>query len=459
MPFTDDEKKKERAGGGADAARDSFSETDRKIAAQNPEYGEKLALIKQNYNSAQTDAERAGWHDEAEKLSRAYGYSRNSDGTVLTPTGAQDDASVQRQNVKSNLETIKAFNDKYAGGSDKNGYQAVINSLLSDIAGAKFTYSAEDDPRYVLAQEYAQNAMKNQMAESAALSGGYGNSYAANVGQMVYDDYMEEAANNLEDRAYARFQDEQADRYNRLGLLRAIDDTLYSREQSEREWDYRADLDAAEDGRYADETAYAQNQTAKNEAQSRINAFLEAGGDIEKLDPALVKASGFTSAELEQAKQYYRGLQIQSAMQAADGLSAPANNTFTSLAAQSATPEMDYDGLFTDALSDEYSAKTFINNNYKQYGFSSSSGLYEAFEEWRDENDGDISQAVADSYLQSISVPLSGVATKKEFYEKRKTIDGKKYDTYSDYIDDCAESYIQTREKAAEKFSRLIPEL
>lgn len=253
---TDEKKKKERTGwDGADAARDSFSETDREIAGQNPEYGERLAKIKQNYNNAQTDEERAGWHNEAEKLSRAYGYSRNADGTVLTPLGGGE-AHTGEQAAKSNLATIKAFDDKYALKDDKNGYQAAINSLLGDIMGAKFAYSPEDDPRYMLAQEYARDAMNNQMAESAALSGGYGNSYAAFAGQQVYDDYMEQAANNLEDRAYARFQDEQADRYNRLGILRDLDDTLYSRSLNEREWDYMTDRDALSDARYDDETAY-----------------------------------------------------------------------------------------------------------------------------------------------------------------------------------------------------------
>ena len=56
-------------------------------------------------------------------------------------------------------------------GEFKRGKSSFINALLGDIMGAKFTYSAEDDPRYALAQEYARDAMKNQMAESAAQRG------------------------------------------------------------------------------------------------------------------------------------------------------------------------------------------------------------------------------------------------------------------------------------------------
>lgn len=324
MPkYTDEEEKR---------VRDSFSPEDKAIAAQNPEYGDKLAQIKHNYNNASTDEERAGWHDEAEKLSRAYGYSRNADGTVLTPYG---DAGAQA--AKSNMQTIKAFDDKYALKDDKSGYQATINALLGDIMGAKFTYSAEDDPRYALAQEYARDAMNNQMAESAALSGGYGNSYAAFAGQQVYDDYMEQAANNLEDRAYARFQDAQAERYNRLGLLADLDNAQYSRALAERDFQYQLDRDALNDARYDDETEYSrlrdalsdarydreyadsradtawsQNMTERQYEDSRADTMYsraqEASAPRLDLDTALsMYASGVQSSEVMKTLQYYLG--------------------------------------------------------------------------------------------------------------------------------------------------------
>lgn len=324
MPkYTDEEEKR---------VRDSFSPEDKAIAAQNPEYGDKLAQIKHNYNNASTDEERAGWHDEAEKLSRAYGYSRNADGTVLTPYG---DAGAQA--AKSNMQTIKAFDDKYALKDDKSGYQATINALLGDIMGAKFTYSAEDDPRYALAQEYARDAMNNQMAESAALSGGYGNSYAAFAGQQVYDDYMEQAANNLEDRAYARFQDAQAERYNRLGLLADLDNAQYSRALAERDFQYQLDRDALNDARYDDETEYSrlrdalsdarydreyadsradtawsQNMTERQYEDSRADELYsraqEASAPRLDLDTALsMYASGVQSSEVMKTLQHYLG--------------------------------------------------------------------------------------------------------------------------------------------------------
>lgn len=376
MPkYTDEEEKR---------VRDSFSPEDKAIAAQNPEYGDKLAQIKHNYNNASTDEERAGWHDEAEKLSRAYGYSRNADGTVLTPYG---DAGAQA--AKSNMQTIKAFDDKYALKDDKSGYQATINALLGDIMGAKFTYSAEDDPRYALAQEYARDAMKNQMAESAALSGGYGNSYAATAGQQVYDDYMEKAAYDLEDRAYSRFQDAQAERYNRLSLLRDLDETAYSRAQAERSDQYQRERDALSDARYDREyadsradTAWSQNMTERQYEDSRADELYrraqEASAPRLDLDTALsMYASGVQSSEVMKTLQHYLG----------DNADAASLDAAAALKSADETAEMDYEGLFSAALNDVYSPEAFIKNNYKKYGFSSSNGLDDAFEAWRDQNE------------------------------------------------------------------------
>lgn len=436
MPkYTDEEEKR---------VRDSFSPEDKAIAAQNPEYGDKLAQIKHNYNNASTDEERAGWHSEAEKLSRAYGYSRNADGTVLTPYG---DAGAQA--AKSNMQTIKAFDDKYALKDDKSGYQATINALLGDIMGAKFTYSAEDDPRYALAQEYARDAMKNQMAESAALSGGYGNSYAATAGQQVYNDYMEQAAYDLEDLAYSRFQDAQAERYNRLGLLRDLDETAYSRAQAERSDQYQRERDALSDARYDREyadsradTAWSQNMTERQYEDSRADELYrraqEASAPRLDLDTALsMYASGVQSSEVMKTLQHYLG-------DNADAASLDA----AALKSADETAEMDYEGLFSAALNDVYSPEAFIKNNYKKYGFSSSNGLDDAFESWRD-----ISQDTADSYLESLSIHVSAVITKREFYDGGKKVKGESYASYADYIDAMVEIFSKT----VQKFQRIIP--
>lgn len=88
------------------------------------------------------------------------------------------------------------------------------------------------------------------------------------------------------------------DKYNRLGTnlatLLGQDQTAYSRDQdalAQQNWE-------REFGRQQDNDAYAREQTAMNDARSRIDAFLSAGGDIANLPADLKAASGLSDAEL-----------------------------------------------------------------------------------------------------------------------------------------------------------------
>lgn len=61
-----------------------------------------------------------------------------------------------------------------------------------------FSYDAESDKGYQeyvrLMQEQGKKAMEDTVGKASALTGGYGNSYAAAVGQQVYNDYAKQAA-------------------------------------------------------------------------------------------------------------------------------------------------------------------------------------------------------------------------------------------------------------------------
>ena len=458
-------------------ARDSFTAQDRLIAEKNPEYGDQLAQIKVNYNAATTDEERKGWHDEAEKLSQSYGYTRNDDGSKVTAT-------------QSNLKTIQNFDNAY-GKKDTNGYQAVINSLLGDLSGARFKYSAKDDPRYALAQEYASDAMRNQMAESAALTGGYGNSYASEVGQKVYDSYMDSAVNDMEDRAYSRWKNEQNDKYNRLNTLIGLEQTAYSRQR-----------DAVEDARYENELAlskeqtdYARSQNEQTDARNRIMTYLETpDGDPSKLAPELIAASGLTDAEIsairesvlsdlatKNAAKMPSG-EIENKLSMADAYTqlrqngvtdyyeayamlidagfsdTQAKNIATGISEGGKTG--DAEGLFIAAYNsgDPYD---YIAKNYKDFGFDSASGLQQRYRDEFSEETGsmDVSQSDADAYLEENGINPSSVISRKAFYSGKRIVGGVTYSSYADYIDAAVEKKIAAGAKRAEfknKFSGFL---
>lgn len=486
-------------------ARESFTVEDKRIAADDPTYGDALARYKTQYLNASTDEERADAKGMADALSRSYGYDRNADGSALTKrsgTGAsgasrevdrstlsptvqallaKDDAR-KASRTQSNLQTIANF-DKAYGKGDANGYQGVINALLADIAGAKFTYSAKDDPRYALAEEYASKAMKNQMAESAALTGGYGNSYSAAAGQQVYDDYMEGAADNLEDRAYSRFQDEQNDRYQRLNTLIGLEGTAYNRALERENTEYNRALER-------ENTEYSRAETAKATAQARLRTFFEEGGSIEnlpedvktasgytdaeiaaiyrsaqesrnkdvsadardrvdafianggdpsKLSPELLAASGYTDAEVSAAREYVlESIRRQNAAAYSGGTSGSGKDGEDTQAAL----DGDAEGLFLAAYAaskrpeSDTTPEEYITKNYKAFGFDSANGLVKQYQDSVDENGVyDISQDDATQYLINNGI-APFVTSKSEFYKNGRTVGGKKYDSYADFIDD-----------------------
>lgn len=462
---------KEENTGSVNDKYSGFSSVDRGIADKNPEYGEQLSQIKQRYASATTDEERKTWHDEAEKLSNAYGFTRNDDGSRVT-------------RLENNLNTIKNF-DKAYGKDDNSGYQYVINSLLADISGAKFKYDAKSDPRYALAQDYAKDAMQNQMAESAALTGGYGNSYSAAVGQQVYDDYMEGAADNLEDRAYSRFQDEQNDRYQRLNTLIGLEGTAYNRALERENTEYnRAETAKAtaqarlrtffEEGGsienlpedvktasgYTDAEIAAIYQSAQESrskdasaaARDRVDAFISNGGDPTKLSPELLAASGYTDAEIAAAREYVlesirrQNAASYSGSKSGSGKAASGNADTDGQAAETG----DAEGLFLAAYAAGERAESdmtpaeYIAKNYKAFGFDSANGLVKQYRETMSTRGVmDISEEDAFAYLRESGISTDGVMSKEQFYAQDCKAGGKQYDSYADYIDDLADGALR----------------
>lgn len=119
-------------------------------------------------------------------------------------------------------------------------YQAQIDDLLNRIYGDKgFSYTAEDlqnDDLYKMyAQQYQQSAsraMRDTMGQAQAASGGYGSTYAQQVGQQAYDQTMSglnDKALDFRDRAYQTYLNNQSNRYNQLNAFQTQDNTDYGR--------------------------------------------------------------------------------------------------------------------------------------------------------------------------------------------------------------------------------------
>lgn len=99
-------------------------------------------------------------------------------------------------------------NKNYASQIDRtNKWSDELESLYGQISGReKFSYDMNNDAFYnQYAQQYANNAklaMEDTVGQVSALTGGYGNSYAATAGQAMYNQQME----GLNDRATELYQ-------------------------------------------------------------------------------------------------------------------------------------------------------------------------------------------------------------------------------------------------------------
>lgn len=105
-----------------------------------------------------------------------------------------------------------------------------ISELWNQITSRQpFSYDMNGDALYQQYADIYQNnanlAMQNAMAQSAALTGGYGNSYAQAAGQQAYAQQMQnlnDVGMELYDRAYGEYQAEGQDLYNQFATLYGI---------------------------------------------------------------------------------------------------------------------------------------------------------------------------------------------------------------------------------------------
>lgn len=115
--------------------------------------------------------------------------------------------------------------------SQQGAYDEAMKTFLNN----DFVYNLEEDPFYKqLSDRYtkqAQLAMEDAMGRAAAMTGGYGNSYAQSVAQQAYFDQMsnlDDAAMSLYSDAYNKWRDKKSDAYNQLGVLDALKTNEYN---------------------------------------------------------------------------------------------------------------------------------------------------------------------------------------------------------------------------------------
>ncbi len=135
-------------------------------------------------------------------------------------------------------------------GAYQSPYQQQISETLDKILNReKFSYDLNGDALY---QQYkdqyttqGKQAMMDTMGQAAALTGGYGNSYAQSVGQQTYQGYLQQLNDKVPELyqlALDQYNREGDDLLNQYSLYVDRENTEYGRHR-DTVGDYYADLD------------------------------------------------------------------------------------------------------------------------------------------------------------------------------------------------------------------------
>lgn len=135
----------------------------------------------------------------------------------------------------------EALNTHYNSkpGEYQSSYADQIQGLLKDYENTKdFQYDFNADPLYQqYKDQYMQQgkmAMMDTMGNAAALTGGYGSSYASTAGNQAYQSSLNELNNvipSLYDRAYSKYRDDKSDKLQHMQVLQNLDDSDYKKYQ------------------------------------------------------------------------------------------------------------------------------------------------------------------------------------------------------------------------------------
>lgn len=159
-------------------------------------------------------------------------------------------------------------------GEYQSQWQAQLDDTLNKILNReKFSYDLNGDALY---QQYkdqyvmqGQQAMMDTMGQAAALTGGYGNSYAQTAGQQTYQGYLQQ----LNDRVPELYQ-LALDQYNREG------EALYN------QYGLFADRDSQDYGRYRDKVSDYYTELNRLTDDARYQADRDYGRYMDKYNMA-----------------------------------------------------------------------------------------------------------------------------------------------------------------------------
>ena len=215
--------------------------------------------------------------------------------------------------------------------SARDKYNEVINNKPGDFASQyteaakqamdkylnrdKFTYDVNGDALYQQYKDQYINqgklAMQDTIGQAAAMTGGFGNSYAQNVGQQTYQGYLQQLNDKVPELyqlALDQYNQEGENLLNQYGLLSDRENTEYGRYR-----DTVADW-TADRGFYSDELHRAEEFDYSKYSDDRNFAYSQFSDDRNlgyQLDRDAVSDSQWQTSFDESIRQYEQEYQLK----------------------------------------------------------------------------------------------------------------------------------------------------
>ena len=208
--------------------------------------------------------------EKVKKQQEELAKQNNASGTESTSESLADkvqSGGTQPQTTSANDVT----GVKQQASTNTSGYASGFQEQLDDVMNRilnreKFSYDVNADALYNQYKDQYTNlgkqAMRDTMGQAAALTGGYGNTYALNAGQQAYNGYLSQLTDKIPELynlAYTQYQNEGDDLKDAYSILN-------SREQQDYD-------------RYQDKISQANNLSddQRSLAQTQVNYLLQMG--------------------------------------------------------------------------------------------------------------------------------------------------------------------------------------
>ena len=200
--------------------------------------------------------------------------------------------------------------------------------------------------------------------------------------QMDYNKYLTDLGQYNTDRNFSYNQ--WADGYNMLGsyldILGNMDNVAYDR--------------------LMDQVGY--NQDQQNLYQAQVDAILQAGG---MPSDSLISQSGYDNEYIQAIRNYYAQQQAaKAAGSSGSGSGGSRGGSSGGTSGAGSSSATGYDALFRAAYASG-NPKSFLSNNYKKYGFTSNTGLWDDYQNWAGQ--GGMNQDYYRASMQSITAQLA----------------------------------------------------